>query len=345
MRAERIAWVVGGAGVVLCVLGAILQPGSFAFAWLAAGTLWLRWPLGCLILLLVHALTGGRWGYATRPWLALGIGLLPLLLPAIIPVLLLAPHLYPWARPGVPAQLVNGFWLNPAFALVRWCFYLVVWFGLGALVLLGLRRDRPFGAVAAIGLILLGLTVNFAAIDAVMSLDPHFNSSVFGMMSAAETGLFALSVTILATVLGGPVAPADREDLAKLLQGLLILWAYLDFMQLLIVWQSDLPQEAAWYLMRSSGLWGVLAALTAAVHFLLPFLALLVPSVRRSVRGIVVITGLLIIMGVIRDWWLVLPAAGRGLSWVDFAAVLAFGGISTGFLLRGPAPHWRVSHA
>jgi hypothetical protein len=345
MRADRIAWIAGGIGLALCVLGAILQPRVFAFAWLAASTMWLRWPLGCLTLLLVHALTGGRWGCPIRPWLVLGIGVLPLLLPAIIPVFLLLPQLYPWARPGVAAQLANGFYLNPVFATGRWIVYLIVWFGLGALALLRLRWNRPLGAVAAPGLILLGLTANFASIDAVMSLDPQFNSSVFGMMSAAETGLFALSVTLLATVLSGSVTVEELEDLARLLQGLLILWAYLDFMQWLIVWQSDLPHDAAWYLVRSSGLWGAVAASTALAHFLLPFLALLWPSLRRSVRGIVAITGLLIVMGVIRDWWLILPAAGEGISWIDFAAVLAFGGISTGFLLRGPALRWRVTHA
>jgi hypothetical protein len=345
MKAEYIAWIVGGVGLALCVLGAILQPGPFAFAWLAATTIWLRWPLGCLALLLVHALTGGRWGFSVRPWLILGTGLLPLLLPAIIPVMLLLPHLYPWVRPGVAEQLANGFYLNPPFAAARWVFYLLVWCGLGALALLRLRRNEPLGSIAAPGLILLGLTVNFASIDAIMSLDPHFNSSVFGMMSAAETGLFALSVTIMATVLGDPITPAEREDLARLLQGLLVLWAYLDFMQLLIVWQSDLPHEAAWYLMRSTGRWGALAAIIALAHFLLPFLALLLPSLRRSRRGIVAITGLLIVMGVIRDWWLVLPAAGEGIGWIDFAAVMAFGGISTGFMLRGPSPHWRMTHA
>jgi hypothetical protein len=345
MKAERVAWIVSGLGLLFCLLGAIVQPRSFAFAWLAAASVWLRWPLGCLTLLLVHALTGGRWGVPIRPWLLLGIGLLPLLLPALVPVMVLLPQLYPWAQPGVSAGLANGFYLNLPFAAARWIVYLVVWFGLAALVVLRVRRDKPIAGVAAAGLILLGLTVNFAAIDALMSLDPHFSSSVFGMMSAAETGLFALAVTILATVLSGPVAAAERQDLARLLQGLLILWAYLDFMQLLIVWQSDLPHEAEWYLIRSTGLWGALAAITALGHFLLPFLALLMPSLRRSVRGIVSVTGLLIVMGVIRDWWLVLPAAGRGIGWIDVAAVMAFGGLSVGVLLRGPSLRWRVTHA
>ena len=345
MRAERVAWIAGGVGLVGSALGAAVQPDAFAFAWLAALTTWLRWPLGCLALLLIHALTGGRWGLALRRFLVLGVRALPLLLPAIIPILFVIPRLYPWARPGVAAQLVNGFYLNPSFAALRWVFYLVVWFGLAALMAPRLRRDEPMGGLAAPGLILLGLTVNFAAIDAILSLDPHFNSSAFGMISAAESGLFALSVTILATLLGGPVPVGEREDSAKLLQSLLILWAYLDFMQLLIVWQSDLPKEASWYLARSSGVWGVLAGVTAIAHFLLPFLGLLGRSLRRSQRVLIAISGLLVIMAIIRGWWLVLPAHQDGIGWIDVSTVVAFGGISIGLVLRGPSLRWRMTHA
>jgi hypothetical protein len=299
---------------------------------------WVRWPLGCLALLLVHALTGGRWGIAIRPWLLLGIGGLPLLLPAVVPVLVLVAHLYPWARSD--AHPANAFYLNLPFAAVRCVLYLAVWFGVAGLAF---WRLRP--ATAAVGLILLGLTVNFAAIDSLMSLDPHFNSSDFGMTFAAESALFALSVTVLGTVLSGPVAESDRDDLAQLLQSMLILWAYLEFMQLLIVWQSNLPPEAAWYAVRWSGVWGAIAGLTAIGHFLLPFLALLVPKLRRSRRGIIGVTSLLIVLSVVRGWWLVLPARGHGISWIDIAAMLALGGISVGFTLRGPNLRNRVSHA
>jgi hypothetical protein len=345
MNPSRLAWIVAGIGLLASLIGVMVQPEAFAFAWLAALTTWLRWPLGCLALLLVHALTGGHWGVSTRQSFGQGVRFLPLLLPAVIPLLFVLPDLFPWLRAGESAHLDNGFYLNARFAAVRWILYLVVWFGLGALATARLRRNEPLTSIAAPGLILLGLTANFAAVDAIMSLDPHFNSSAFGMIYAAESGLFALSVTILSTVLAEPVAPPDRDDLGKLLQSLLILWAYLDFMQLLIVWQSDLPKEATWYLARSTGQWGVLAGLTAAAHFLLPFLALLIPRVRRSRRGLIATTTLLIVMAVIRGWWLVLPAHAPGIGWIDVAVVLAFGGISAGLLLRWPAPIRRMTHA
>ena len=344
MRAERIAWAAGGIGIMGSVLGAVFQPDTFAYSWLAAASVWYRWPLGCLALLLIHALTGGRWGVATRPWLMIGLATLPLLLPVIVPVLVLLQHLYPWARPD--AHLDNAFYLNLRFAGGRWIFYLIVWFAIAGLAAMRVRRGGSIpGGFAAPALIVLGLTANFAAYDAVLSLDPHFGSSDFGMVFNAEGGLFALSVTIFGTVLTESLGASDRNDLGRLLQALLVLWAYLDFVQFLIVWQSDLPREAAWYVPRAQGIWIAAAALTALAHFLLPFATLLFPRLRRSRRGLLAVTGLLIVMSVIRGWWLVLPAHERGVSWIDFAAVLALGGISAGLAMRGARGRPQVAHA
>jgi hypothetical protein len=268
---------------------------------------------------------------------------MPLLLPAIVPVLLLLPHLYPWARQG--AVLDNGFYLNQEFAAARWIVYLLVWFGLAALVTHRTRVNASLGTVAPPALILLGLTANFAAIDALMSLDPHFNSSEFGMIFAAESVLFALSISILAAVLTAPVREAERNDLGRLLQSLLILWAYLDFMQVLIVWQSNLPKEAAWYAARITGGWGIVVAVVALCHFLLPFLTLLIPKLRRSRSGLISVTTLLIAMSVVHGWWLVLPAQGRGIGWIDIAAVAAFASLSVVLMRRFPIPHLRPTHA
>ena len=110
----RIAWIIGAAGLVASIVGAILQPSSFAFAWLAALSVWIRWPLGCLALLLVHALTGGRWGNPVRPGFVQGIRILPLLLPAVIPLLFFLPDLYPWLRKYEPREVLlerrKGMW-------------------------------------------------------------------------------------------------------------------------------------------------------------------------------------------------------------------------------------------
>jgi hypothetical protein len=122
--------------------------------------------------------------------------------------------------------------------------------------------------------------------------------------------------------------------LGRLLFGLLVLWAYLDFMQLLIIWNSDLPEEAAWYLKRLVGGWALVAALIAVFHFILPFFALIWPQVQRSRRAMGWLGALLVVIEVPRAWWIVIPASGRNLSLVDVVAMMAVLGLAAGMALR-----------
>lgn len=338
-QAERAAWMAGIAGLVGVVIGSVISPTTFPHAWLAALSAWLGWPIGCMGLLLIHVLTGGRWGYAIRPHLVAGITTLVLLPPALIPWLIALPTLYPWARPDVAAHLGNRFYLNLPFFLGRGVVYLVVWLGLAGLILRALRQDMQDARLARLapaGLMLLAVTVTYAAIDATMSLDPRFASSAYGLIAIAEMGLLALSVSVFAVVVGPPLDVGTMRVLSKLLLGLLVLWAYLDFMQVLIVWQSDLPNEAPWYIVRSTGGWGIAAAMVAACHFVLPFFALLSPRLRGSQRGIACVTTLLILGEIVRGWWLVLPASGRGFGAIDVLAMLGLLGIAAALALRAP---------
>jgi hypothetical protein len=331
--------MAGVTGLFGAAIGWLLAPAAFPHAWLAALTAWLGWPVGCMGLLLIHALTGGPWGHAIRPQLVAGMRTVLLLPPAVIPLLIVLRTLYPWARPDVAAHLGNRFYLNLQFFLGRGAVYLIVWLGLAGLILRALRQDIPEARLARIapaGLILLAITVTFAAIDTTMSLDPRFASSAYGLIAIAEMGLLALSVSIFAAVIGEPPDDTTLRDLGRLLLALLILWAYLDFMQVLIVWQSDLPNEASWYVIRSRGGWGIAGALVAGCHFVLPFFALLSPWVQRSRRGIACITALLILSEIVRGWWLVVPASGRNFALVDVLAMLGLIGIAAALALRAP---------
>jgi hypothetical protein len=333
-RARTAAWITGAAGLILTLIGWLLEPSLFPHAWLAALSSWIGWPLGCMALLLVHALTGGRWGLAIRPQLLSGIGTLPLLLPALLPLLFVLHHLYPWWQPGT--HLDNSFYLNRPFATGRAIFYVIAWYGVAATIMMWIRSEIIPAPVAVIGLIVLGVTTSFAAIDATMSLDPQFVSSNYGMMAAAEAGLLALSASIILAMLGPPLPANMLNDLGRLLQGLLVLWAYLDFVQLLIVWQGDLPKEAPWYIERSSHGWGVVAGIVAFGHFLLPFLALISPPLRRSPLALGLTACLLVAFEFLRAWWLVLPAAHTGFNWIDITAMAAIWGFATALALRTP---------
>lgn len=337
-RAEQSAWIIGGGGLLGSVIGWIVAPAQFPHAWLAALTCWVGWPLGSLALIFIHALTGGRWGFAIRGQLAMGIATLPLVLPAVLPVLFVLPRLYPWMHPEVAAQLDNRFYLNAPFFYARGIVYLIVWLGLGVLVLRALRQKDPepiLHRMAPLGLILLALTVTFSAIDYTLSLEPHFKSSIYGMLVGSEAVLLALSVAVMGTAAARRAQGGETvHDLGRLLFGLLVLWAYLDFMQLLIIWNSDLPEEAAWYLKRLVGGWALVAALIAVFHFILPFFALIWPQVQRSRRAMGWLGALLVVIEVPRAWWIVIPASGRNLSLVDVVAMMAVLGLAAGMALR-----------
>lgn len=324
-RAEVLGWTVGVVGLVLAGLGWWLEPRDFAFGWLAALVFWIGWPLGAMALILVHALTGGRWGEAVRPGLLLGVLTLVLLIPALIPYAFTATLLYPWLH---TPELANHFYLNLPFFELRAVIDICVWLGLGALVLRGGNLYR----LAPPGLIVLALTVTFAGIDAVLSLDPRFASSEFGMITAAAMALLALSVALLFAAF---LAPEEvLMDLGKLLLGILVLWAYLEFMQMLIVWESNLAADAPWYARRMHGGWGATLAVLAIGHFLLPFAALIFPRMQRNRFALALVSLLLIVMAMLRCWWLVLPESGRSIDWIDGACMAALGGIALGVALR-----------
>ncbi len=338
-RSERNAWIVGGVGVIGCAVGWWVAPAQFPHAWLSALSLWLAWPLGSLALIFIHALTGGRWGFAIRRELAAGVATLPLLLLALLPLLLELHPLYPWMKPAIGAGLDNRWYLNPPFFYARCAAYLSVWLGLGLIVLRSLKELDPEPLLyrwGPPGLILLALTVTFAAIDFTLSLEPHFASSIYGMLVISEAVLFALSVAVLGASLVGRPTPEGEvvHDLGRLVFALLVLWAYLDFMQVLIVWNSDLPEEASWYLHRLKGGWAVVAAVIAALHFVLPFFALIWPQVQRSRRALASLTALLALTEIPRAWWIVIPAAHRTLSLIDGAAMFALIGLGVGLALR-----------
>jgi hypothetical protein len=328
-RMQRVAWMAAACGLVLCAVGWMSSPTVFASAWLAAMTLALSWSLGSMALLYIHALTGGRWGYALRRPLAAGAASLPWLLPTFIPVVLLAPVLYPWLRGGAP-----HFYLNLPFLCIRAVVYLSAWWGLSFLTGRTLRRgdrDLRLARLAPASLIVLGLTVTFSAIDLTLSLQPQFTSSIYGWLVACQSLLLAFSVAVLA---GSGTHNALRPDLAKLLLGMVVLWAYLDFMQLLIVWNSNLPNDALWYGPRLNGLWAIVAGIIAVLHFALPLFVLIFPRMQQSSGAVALIAAILIGAEILRSWWIVIPAAHRGLGWIDLAAMLAVVPLAAAFGFR-----------
>jgi hypothetical protein len=306
---SRILMILAGAaGYAGAFLGWSLAPTSFGFAWLVAISVWIAWPLGAMALTLIHALTGGRWGYAIHDVLAAGVRsafLLPLF---IMPYALTAHQIYPWLQGA--AQFHNAIYLNAPGLVLRGVIYMLIWLILAALMARAADDRRELSRIAPAGLIALAFTTTFAVIDAIMSLDPNFASSLFGLVFISEIGALSLSIAILALIFSSAPDPEALRQLARLLLAFISLWSYLAFMQLLIVWQSDLPHEVAWYLPRWRQGGDMIAWLIVVTHLIAPFFALLSNRAQRSPRALGFAAASTILGGILHQFWLVAPAAG-----------------------------------
>ncbi len=318
-----LAGAIGYGGVAL---GWALAPRLLGFGWLAALSVWIAWPLGAMALMLIHALTGGRWGKAIHHTLATGTRSALLIPLFVIPYALTAQRIYPWLQAGA-AQFDNSLYLNGPGFVLRGVIYLFVWLVLAVLVTRAAADDDALARLAPPALILLALTATFAAIDAIMSLDPTFASSIFGLVQISEIGALSLSIAALALVFSS--APPDVEALrqiARLLLAFVILWSYLAFMQLLIVWQSDLPHEAAWYLLRWSRGWDIVGGLIVLMHFAIPFFTLLSSTAQHSRKAVGFASASIVVGGILHQFWLVAPFAGANsgmIALLTLSALLA----------------------
>jgi hypothetical protein len=195
------------------------------------------------------------------------------------------------------------------------------------------------------GIVVFILTVTFASFDWVMSLDPEWFSTIFGLLFVAAWTLSAFSFVIVVMVLlrdrgalAGVLQPRHFHDLGKLMLAFVMLWAYFAFSQYLIIWSGNIPEETKWYLYRQRGGWGWVGILLVLLHFALPFLLLLSRDLKRRGRLLARVALMIFAMRFIDLFWIVVPtfAENRGhfrMSWMDIAAPLGIGGLWLAFFL------------
>ncbi|MBE7246138.1 MAG: hypothetical protein INR63_14415 [Actinomycetospora chiangmaiensis] len=280
---------------------------ALARGWLLAWLVWSAVPVGSLVLMLIHRVTGGRWGEALAPSLRPAAALVPVTALAFLGVGVGLPALYPWAAdPGTVKPGIAALYLDPALFDLRAAIALVGWSVLALLCLAG--RCGPLAA--ALGLSFYGLTISLVAVDWILSVEPHFTSSAFAAGIALHQLLAALAWAALASP---PGLDRDRAaDLAGLILATLLGVLYMGLMSYIVAWYGDLPEKAAWYLKRGTGPWIAVLVASLATGGLLPFAALLFARIRRSAASLRVI-GLLVLIGIaLHLAWYVLPAYGSG---------------------------------
>jgi hypothetical protein len=350
---RRGALIIGAAAFALCALGAFFSRAEFFRAYLIAYVFWLGVPLGCLGIIMIHHLVGGTWGFLIQRPLEAALRTFPVMMLLFVPLCFGLTELYIWARPEVVAQdsllQQKSAYLNLPFFFVRAVLYFAVWITVGyRLTRWSLEQDHTRKAtdrtlverlqtLSGPGLVLYGLTVTFSAIDWVMSVEPKWYSAIYGMIFMVGHGLVALAFVIgvvffLARrgALGGVGAPWVFQDLGNLLLAFVMLWAYTSFSQFLIIWIENLTHEIPWYVHRLAGGWGLMAAGLAALQFALPFLLLLLRSVKEKAAALSAVAALVAVMHFIEMWWFIAPTFhpdGWAAHWTILPAPLAIGGI------------------
>lgn len=323
----------------LVTLGAGLwQPAAFWPAWLLAVLFVLGLGLGSLAIALLHRLTGGRWGFVTLRELIAAAGTVPFMTLLLLPLLVGADSLYPWLTHSSGSETHSAQRLNAHqqayYGAGAWAgrgvLYGVIW---TALVLLavwayrGLCRTEQSERwhvrlrISAIGLILWWMTVTFAAVDWIMSLEPAWTSTIYGAIVAMGFVLAGwTAVILLRRLLGAELAEDAARDLGNLVLAFLLVWVYFAFSQFLIIWSGDLPHESVWYMRRTTGIWGLFGTLLLVFHFVVPFAVLLSRDLKQNLRSLSWLCGGILLMRIVDLTWTILPALG---SAPDTAALVA----------------------
>jgi len=352
-RVERRALGVALPGAVAAVALGFADRTAFFHGYLAAYELWLGVPLGCAGLLMLHHLTGGRWGWSIRPGVEAGIGTLPLLALGFVPILFGLGSLYEWTDESLvrsdPALSHKAPYLNTPFFIIRAAAFFAIW-GLFAF-LLGSGSTRRKGGpgralrrLSAAGLVVWFVTISFAVVDWFGSLEPKWYSSVYGLYLIVGQALTALAVVILllcAAIRGSPREQAPGRvtlnDLGNLLLVFVVLHAYLAYSQFFISWNGNKPHEISFYLDRWHGAWAWMALVLLLFHFALPFFALLFRSVKQNVNTLMGVAALILCARVLDAGWTVLPS---GPPWnlltilAGLAATAGIGGLCVAVLAR-----------
>jgi len=349
-RVQRIALTSGAAGLVLCGVFAIWDQTQFFRSYLFAYVFWLAIPMGCMAILMLHHLTGGWWGYPIRRLLEAGTRTFVWMAALFVPVLLGMSRLYEWAQPAAvaadPMLQYKRPYLNPPFFTVRVLIYFAIWIGLARILnKWSSEQDRTgdprlatrLEALSGPGLILWGLATTYSSIDWVMSLEAHWFSTIYGLIVMVVAALTAMSfvVFVLRKLSGqepisSAVTASQFNDLGNLMLAFVMLWAYLSFSQFLIIWAGNIKDEIPWYMSRAFGGWGAVAVILIVLHFALPFLLLLQRSVKRRLRMLSFVAGMLMVLSLVDVYWLVAPAyqtSGPRVSPLDIFAVVGIGGM------------------
>ena len=353
--------IVGVVFTIVAVVLAFRNPDEFYRAYLLGFMAWLGVALGSMAIIMIRHLTGGGWGVVIRRILGAAMRTLPLLAALFIPVILGIKKLYIWAQPldqiadkhlREHLEDITKTYLTTNGFIVRAIFYLAVWNLLSFLLSHWSKQtDRPgardntdrFKAVSGPGLILYGFTISFAAIDWVMSLDPSWISTIFGLVILIGEVLSAMCFAVVIErilfnykPMSEMLTPDFVHDHGKWMLAFTMVWAYFNFSQWLIIWAGNLPTEITYYIRRLNGGWGYVGLFIVIFHFAVPFAILLSRPFKRNIYKLVWLAAWMMLMRWVDLFWIIEPNFSKTLNVTvaDFVVPIAIGGFWLAYFFR-----------
>lgn len=355
---SKKAFLAGIVGLVIFAVLAAVDSRQFFKSYLLTYVFWLNMASGALSLMIIHHLSGGMWGIVVRRIWEAATRTFPLMAVLFIPIIIGIPTLYEWSHADVVAAdkvlRHKSAYLNTTWFIIRAVIYFALWIGIAAVLnrwslaqetaadpIAVAKRMRTFAGPA---MLVQGLIVTFASVDWLMSLEPHWYSSIYPVIIGVGQLLGALAMTIITETtlsrrgaLSGIIKPVHLHDHGKLMLAFVMLWAYLSFSQFLIQWSGNIAEETPWYLRRSHDGWQFLAIFLIAFHFALPFLLLLSRDLKRNPGLLAAVAVWILFVRFVDLTWNISPAWHNHPTvmslLMSIAGMLAIGGLWLGFFL------------
>ena len=344
--------VIGIAGLALSFAGGFLLDDlrQFYFSYLSSFSFWVTIALGGLFFTMLHHLTNALWSIVIRRIAETIMISLPFMAVLFVPVVFGIHDLYHWSHDDVVTadEILQGKagYLNITFFIIRsFILYFWIW-SLLSWKLLKFSREQDAGFresqvrsmrfVSAPGMIAFAFTITFSAFDWLMSLDPHWYSTVFGVYIFSGSTLAFLSFITLVCIalrknetLRRTITIEHIHDLGRLMLTFTIFWAYIAFSQYFLIWYANIPEETIWFLKRWEGAWKPIS-LFVGLGFILPFVTLLLRGTKRHIGSMIFISIYILFYHFIDMYWIVMPVLheqGAEVSWMDFTSFIGIGGL------------------
>jgi hypothetical protein len=351
------ALIVGVAGLVLSLTGLFMDRQQFFQAYLTAFTFLTTISLGGLFFVMIHHVTGAYWGTVLRRVAENLANTLPLMGLFMLPLFLGLHDLFHWTHEDAVAgdQILQGKapYLNVGFFILRSIIYFAVWSWLATgLRKLSLAQDKGENTLAnmrrkaAGGIVLYAITVTGFAFDWIMSLDPHWYSTIFGVYVFSGGFWAALGLlSVLASMLkksgaGHLVTIEHTHDLGKFMFAFTAWWAYIGGSQYFLIWYGNIPEETLWYIHRWEHGWKGVSLFLIAFHFIVPFITLAFRAAKRVPSLIFGLAALFLVMHYVDHFWLIGPNFNENhlhISWMHLTALLGMGGTYFWWFFRSSA--------